>query len=83
MQSPKSYAVRAIAVFSPKSTRAVLNSPTRMAVEEGENGNRTNDANGANPPPWLAGNATRQPSAALVPKDVQQSLVTTVEGAAK
>ena len=54
-----------------------------MAVEEGENGNKTNVANGASPPPWLSGYATKKQPAALVPKGVQHSQVTTVEGAAK
>ena len=54
-----------------------------MAVEEGENGCRTNNANGASPPPWLSGYATKKQPAALVPKGVQHSPVVVVEGAAK
>ena len=83
MQSPKCCAVRAIVVFSPKSTRAVLKMPYTDGGGGGGNGNKTNVANGASPPPWLSGNATRTPSAAPVPKGVQQSPVVMVERAVK
>ena len=50
-----------------------------MAVEEGENEKRANVACEANPPPWLDENATDMLSAAPESKNVQQSLVITVE----
>ena len=81
--SKSSCVVRVIAVFSPMSTHAVLKMPYTDGGGGGGNGNKTNVANGASPPPWLSGNATRTPSAAPVPKGVQQSPVVKVERAAK
>ena len=74
---------KAIAVFSPTSTHTVLKSSTLMAVEEGENGCRTNDATGASPPPWLSGYARKKQPAALVQRGVQHNLGVQVEKAAK
>ena len=54
-----------------------------MAVEEGENGCRTNDANGASRPPWLSGYARKRQPTALMQRGVQHSLVVKVERAAK